>query len=991
MTAPDLDTLPVEAGEDAWAAWEGRTQPRASRRERRAQARAEREALGPQPGPRGWRGPGQGEDLVLPAISEFRGPSSQLCGVWPFVVGAGAPIIGAPAGRHLITGGTVCCDEVAWYQRAHLISAPIMLVLAKLGLGKALDVDTPIPTPDGVTRMGDLRPGDYVIGGDGRPTPVIAVSGVMTDRECWELEFSTGERIVADADHLWVTETSRDRSRANIDRIKPPKRQPLGSHAELTRAAILAAEPTGPVRVREVSQLMGWERLSNRESLLYSWAKDLTPVAPRRYDRRELLTLLGERLARVRGDQRSRIANTGPITTRQIAATLTLEGKTNHTIPVMPGLDLPDRDLPIPPYAIGAWLGDGTASAATLTCYDPEIVDNIRASGIDVTATGTPMRWQLTVPGTRRRKLDGFQPRLRALGVLNNKHIPTEYLRASEQQRRALLAGLLDTDGTVSPAGGQIQYTSTNRRLAEDVLELVASLGYRPGMRQGTARIRGKDCGPMFTIGFTTVDPVFGLPRKMAAQAARVAGNGTRTRARSIVGARRVVSRPVQCIQVGADDGLFQVGRSFITTHNSSLVRHKLLGQYAMGILPMIFGDLRPDYVDLIRAIGGQVLTLGPGAGALNVLDPGEAHEAARRLTGSLREQVLADAHTRRQVGVSSLVTIARDGQPTDREESVLDRALRVLDDNTDHRRAAPILADLLQVIRDAPEDVRAAALDRGERHRYDLIVENLEASLVALIGGGRLGDTFSRPTTEPMRRDRPVCFDVSRLRKGSTPAARAATLITCWNYGFGAIDTANALADAGLEHRRLYSATMDELWEVLRVGHGMPGRVDALARTNRANGVGITMISHSAADTRTLADPADREMARLLMEKAGVVVLGGLPEGEMPMLEQLVGLSRVEQTMLTGWTDPAAWDPVTGAETDPPGRGNFLIKVGGKPGIPVHVELTEVERRLGVHNTARLWEHVSRIGRITDLPEGGQVRQLRRPPVPQMSAGDAG
>jgi hypothetical protein len=561
MTAPgpDLDTLPVEAGEDAWAAWEGRAQVGLSRRERRALARAEREALGPQPGPRGWRGPGQGEDLVLPAISEFRGPSSQLCGVWPFVVGAGAPIIGAPAGRHLITGGTVCCDEVAWYQRAHLISAPIMLVLAKLGLGK------------------------------------------------------------------------------------------------------------------------------------------------------------------------------------------------------------------------------------------------------------------------------------------------------------------------------------------------------------------------------------------------------------------------------------------------SSWVRHKLLGQYAMGILPMIFGDLRPDYVDLIRAIGGQVLTLGPGAGALNVLDPGEAHEAARRLTGALREQVLADAHTRRQVGVSSLVTIARDGQPTDREESVLDRALRVLDDNTDHRRAAPILADLLQVIRDAPDDVRAAALDRGERHRYDLIVENLEASLVALIGGGRLGDTFSRPTTEPMRRDRPVCFDVSRLRKGSTPAARAATLITCWNYGFGAIDTANALADAGLEHRRLYTATMDELWEVLRVGHGMPGRVDALARTNRANGVGITMISHSAADTRTLADPADREMARLLMEKAGVVVLGGLPEGEMPMLEQLVGLSRVEQTMLTGWTDPAAWDPVTGAETDPPGRGNFLIKVGGKPGIPVHVELTEVEKRLGVHNTARLWEHISRIGRVTDLPEGGQVRQLRRPPVPQMSAGDAG
>lgn len=422
----------------------------------------------------------------------------------------------------------------------------------------------------------------------------------------------------------------------------------------------------------------------------------------------------------------------------------------------------------------------------------------------------------------------------------------------------------------------------------------------------------------------------------------------------------------------------------------SSLVRRKLLAQYGFGILPMVFGDLKPDYVDLIRAIGGQVLTLGPGAGALNILDPGEAWAASTRLTGRLRERVLADAHTRRQVGVSSLITISRNTQPTEREVSVLDRALRVLDDRTDHRRGAPVLPDLLAVIREGPEDVRAAAIDRGERHRYDMLVENLEASLVALIGGGRLGDTFARQTTEPMRRDLPVCFDVSRLRAGSSPAARAATLVTCWSYGFGAIDTAHALADAGLEPRRLYAAVMDELWEVLRVGHGMPGRIDALARTNRSVGVGITMISHSLADTRTLPTEEDREMARLLMEKAGVVALGGLSAAEMPLLEQVNGLSKAEQTLLTGWQDPPAWDPVAGAETDPPGRGNFLIKVGGRPGIPLHVQLTQVERDLGVHNTSRLWEHVSRIGRVTDLPpvdpelgDVAEVRQMRRPPVP--------
>ena len=62
---------------------------------------------------------------------------------------------------------------------------------------------------------------------------------------------------------------------------------------------------------------------------------------------------------------------------------------------------------------------------------------------------------------------------LRKLGVLSNKHIPAAYLRASVAQRRALLAGLLDTDGTVA-ASGVVQFGVTNRRLAEDTRELIA-------------------------------------------------------------------------------------------------------------------------------------------------------------------------------------------------------------------------------------------------------------------------------------------------------------------------------------------------------------------------------------------------------------------------------------------------------------------------------------------------------------------------------------
>jgi len=89
----------------------------------------------------------------------------------------------------------------------------------------------------------------------------------------------------------------------------------------------------------------------------------------------------------------------------------------------------------------------------------------------------------------------------------------------------------------------------------------------------------------------------------------------------------------------------------------------------------------------MIRALGGQVITLGRGRGHLNILDPGEAIEAAERLRQAGKEkeraQVLADAHGRRHTMVSALLTILRKEPPTDREESIIDRALRP-------RRAAP-------------------------------------------------------------------------------------------------------------------------------------------------------------------------------------------------------------------------------------------------------------------------------------------------------------
>lgn len=72
--------------------------------------------------------------------------------------------------------------------------------------GKALALDTPIPTPSGMRTMADVHPGDYVFGVDGKPALVTLESENFLNHDCYEVEFSTGEKVIADADHLWETD-----------------------------------------------------------------------------------------------------------------------------------------------------------------------------------------------------------------------------------------------------------------------------------------------------------------------------------------------------------------------------------------------------------------------------------------------------------------------------------------------------------------------------------------------------------------------------------------------------------------------------------------------------------------------------------------------------------------------------------------------------------------------------------------------------------------
>lgn len=388
----------------------------------------------------------------------------------------------------------------------------------------------------------------------------------------------------------------------------------------------------------------------------------------------------------------------------------------------------------------------------------------------------------------------------------------------------------------------------------------------------------------------------------------------------------------------------------------STTSRRMITGLTAFGHLPMVFGDLKPDYVDLTRRMGGWVGKLGRGHGSLNPLDATEAHKAARILPPAAAQAVLGDWLARRVTVMEALITIARRTPPTDREVNILSAAIESFD-----RRgiAAPLISDLLQMIRERPAELRAVALDRGDDRKYEEITENLEASLMGLVGSGQFGQVFSRPTTEPIDMAAPAVWDVSSI-PDTDKAMQAAVLLACWSTGFGMINVANELAAAKLGPQRNYLIVMDELHRGLRAGPGMVDRVDSLTRLNRNIGVGTIYLTHTMKDLDSLPTVEDRAKARGFIERAGMLVLGGLPPAEMPDLTQIVALSHVEQAYLASWADPAPFDPLTNSEGVPPGRGKFLVKVGTRPGIPLSMETVPAEAL--TNDTNKLWHSKSEI-----------------------------
>jgi replicative DNA helicase len=427
-------------------------------------------------------------------------------------------------------------------ERVRIRGGQLVVIGARPGGGKSLALDTPLPTPSGWTTMGDIRVGEQLIGADGKPCTVTAATDVMHGRPCFEVEFSDGTVIVADAEHQWLTDTC----------------------ASLRSAQQAAA---------------GRNRYRNQRTF---------PAVR---------------------------------TTAEIAATVratTADQRANHSIVNARPFELPEADLLIAPYTLGAWLGDGGSLTPNITTVDPEILDRIRLDGYEITPRKNYLLYGISNQSEWRQRVTdgaelvrdgmpimraavhvgvaadairkvtgpnltgwkrGYVPTtapqaekhrtltelLRDIGVLGNKHIPAAYLRASERQRRKLLAGLLDTDGTVNTSGS-VQFAVTSRALAEGAYELIASLGYRPAIRTKPVKGRHPETSTCYIVTFTTTDKVVYLTRKAQRL---VTTNRAGVDRRYVVDVRPIPSVPVRCVRVDNESHLFLASRACIPTHNS--------------------------------------------------------------------------------------------------------------------------------------------------------------------------------------------------------------------------------------------------------------------------------------------------------------------------------------------------------------------------------------------------------------------------------------
>ena len=226
------------------------------------------------------------------------------------------------------------------------------------------------------------------------------------------------------------------------------------------------------------------------------------------------------------------------------------------------------KELPVEPYCLGAWLGDGTN---TLNCITIDKNDKIIAETIDNHYPISTLYIHNTY-GTYRYSFQNLRKDLQKVNMCYSrktcvKHIPDVYLTASLEQRLQLLAGLLDTDGTLVKKEHRYHYSTTEKQLMLDFVSLVSTFGWRCSVSEYTPRmsssgVQGKKI--VYNIGF---NPTFEIPCRLERKQLK---EFSKQRRITITNIEKIDNGEMgKCIQV--EGGVYLVGKTLLPTHNSTM------------------------------------------------------------------------------------------------------------------------------------------------------------------------------------------------------------------------------------------------------------------------------------------------------------------------------------------------------------------------------------------------------------------------------------
>lgn len=240
------------------------------------------------------------------------------------------------------------------------------------------------------------------------------------------------------------------------------------------------------------------------------------------------------------------------------------------------------KELPLDPYFLGLWLGDGGSWQNVFTTEDKEVLDYVNNWATSHGGYVEQTKYQNSGKAITYRikdtdltdiciKLGIRKTRYENTGV---KHIPAMYFEASYEQRLELLRGLMDTDGC-HHSGGFCIFTQKEGQLCDDVIRLAKSLGWDVTVHETNPCEFAKPNTKYFNISISALDNPFKLSRK-ASKWKRQTRMTDKVKIKSIT---EIEPIPMRCLTVDAEDGQFCIEYTYTVTHNTATGISAILGQ----------------------------------------------------------------------------------------------------------------------------------------------------------------------------------------------------------------------------------------------------------------------------------------------------------------------------------------------------------------------------------------------------------------------------